>query len=471
MRRFGLTFHEVKSPVDVFVFCKYDVEMDEYTMQNGFIKNSLLNFNRNILAILLGFASSIIIARALGPEKQGIYTLVVLLPSMLFTFLNIGISSASVYYIGREKYSLGTIVSTNVFLALVISVISIIVGVLCIGLFKDVFFKSVPVAYLLLILSSLPFLFVTSFLQAVFQGLQAFGIFNLVSICGSIANLLFLAVGVLFLKLGVMGAITSFLASAITPLLLLIVFLKKRHIPIGAKYVSKEFIKDCLMYGYKAHLSNILAFLNYRIDILIISYFLSPMAVGVYNVAVSIAEKLWIVSQPVSAVLFPRISSSKDDAERNGLTAKVTRNVLFLSIVVGIGLFFVSDLLIGIMFGEKYEAASKLIKILLIGITLFSAERILSNDLAGRGKPELNLYTSLFTVVINIILNLLFIPKWSFYGAATATSVAYSLTFILKVWLFCRTTGSDVFSLLFINRMDIELYKSFSNKLIRREKN
>ncbi|NNV07401.1 flippase [Geobacillus sp. MMMUD3] len=445
--------------------------MDEYTMQNGFVKNSLLNFNRNIITILLGFASAIIIARALGPEKQGIYALIVLLPNMLFTFLNIGVSSASVYYIGKEKYSLETIVSTNVFLALMMSVVSIIVGVLGISLFKGIFFKDVPAIYLFLILSSLPFLFANSFLQAIFQGLQEFGIFNLVSISGSIVNLIFLVVGVFFLKLGVIGAMAAFLASVITPLLLLIFFLKKKHISIDARYMSVEFIKDSLLYGYKAHLSNILAFLNYRIDILIISYFLSPIAVGVYNVAVSIAEKLWIVSQPVSSVLFPRISSAKDDTERNSLTAKVARNVLSLSIIVGIGLFFVSDLLISIMFGEKYEEAANLIKILLLGITLFSAERILSNDLAGRGKPELNLYTSLFTVVINIVLNLLFIPKWGFYGAAIATSVAYSLTFALKVWLFCRTTGTNVLSLLLITRTDIELYKTFSSKLIRWGKN
>ena len=97
---------------------------------NSFIRNSLLNFNRNILTMVLGFASTIIIARVLGPEKQGIYTLVVLLPNMLVTFLNVGIGPASVYYVGKQKYSIETIVSTNIFLALIISAISIVIGIL-----------------------------------------------------------------------------------------------------------------------------------------------------------------------------------------------------------------------------------------------------------------------------------------------------------------------------------------------------
>ncbi|KYD19798.1 flippase [Caldibacillus debilis] len=438
---------------------------------NSFIRNSLLNFNRNILTMVLGFASVIIIARVLGPEKQGIYTLVVLLPNMLVTFLNIGIGPASVYYVGKQKYSIETIVSTNIFLALIISAISIVIGILSIVLFRDTFFKGVPIIYLFIILSVLPLLFANSFLQAVFQGLQDFKVFNLVAIFGSIMNLVFLIIVVLLLRLNVVGAIISFFASVIAPTLILIIYLKKRNIIVRFKYISKEFIKDSFIYGYKAHLSNILAFVNYRADILMISYFLSPAAVGIYNVAVSIAEKLWVVSQPVSAVLFPRISSAKTDEERNNLTAKVARNVLLLSIIIGFILFLISDLFIEIMFGEKYKAASNIIKILLVGITLFSAERILSNDLAGRGKPELNLYTSLFTVVVNIILNLIFIPKWGFYGAAVATSVAYSLTFILKIWVFCYVTKSNVFSLLFINQLDIALYKHFFNNLTRGLKN
>lgn len=438
---------------------------------NSFIRNSLLNFNRNILTMILGFASSIIIARALGPEKQGIYALVVLLPNMLVTFLNVGIGSASVYYVGKRKYSIETIVSTNVFLALLISLISIVIGIISIFLFRDTFFKGVPIIYLFIILSVLPLLFANSFLQAVFQGLQDFKVFNLVAIFGSIMNLVFLIIVVLLLKLNVIGAIISFFASVIAPTIILIIYLKKRNIIVRFKYISKEFIKDSLTYGYKAHLSNILAFVNYRADILMISYFLSPAAVGIYNVAVNIAERLWIISQPVSAVLFPRISSAKNDEERNNLTAKVARNVLLLSIIIGFILFLISDLLIEIMLGEKYKAASNIIKILLVGITLFSAERILSNDLAGRGNPELNLYTSLFTVVVNIILNLIMIPKWGFYGAALATSVAYSLTFILKVLVFCYITKSNVFSLLFINQLDRALYKQLFNKVIRGLKN
>src|SRR5690606_18744003 len=122
------------------------------------------------------------------------------------------------------------------------------------------------------------------------------------------------------------------------------------------------------------------------------------------------------ISQPVSAVLFPRISSSNNEEEQNELTAKVSRNVLFLSIIAGLIFYLSSDLLISILFGLDYLESSTVIKLLLPGITVFSAERILSNSLAGKGRPELNLYTSLFTVFSNISLNFIFIPIYGLNG-------------------------------------------------------
>jgi O-antigen/teichoic acid export membrane protein len=425
---------------------------------NSFFKNSMLNFNRNIITMILGLASTIIIARVLGPEKQGIFTLVLLLPTMLTTFFNIGIGSATVYYIGKKKYELTTIVSTNIFLAFTISLTSIVIGFLFIYFFGDTFLNGVPKLLLLIIMGGLPLVFLNTFLQAIFQGLQDFVVYNLIVIAGNVVNIVFILITLLVLQLDLIGALVSYFSSIITPTLILFVYLRKRNLTFKLKSVSKSFIKDCIYYGYKVHFSNILSFINYRADLILLSYFLNPAAVGVYNVSVSITEKLWIVSQPVSTVLFPKISSSNSNKERNLLTTMVARNVLMLSFLVSLLLFFTSEYFILLLFGEKYQAAANIIKILLVGITLLSAEKILSNDLAGRGKPELNLYTSLLTIIINIILNIIFIPIWGVNGAAVATTISYSLTFFVKLIIFCNETKVNYLSVILFNKDDVALY-------------
>ena len=71
-----------------------------------------------------------LIARLLGPEKQGQYTLIILLPTILYTFLNSGISISTVYFVGIKKYSDQEIYFTNLFFSLALSFFSMVIGLL-----------------------------------------------------------------------------------------------------------------------------------------------------------------------------------------------------------------------------------------------------------------------------------------------------------------------------------------------------
>lgn len=435
---------------------------------NSFFRNSIMNFSSNILTIILGLLTTVIIARTLGVEGQGIFTLITLLPTMLMTFMNFGIAPATVYYIGREKYSMNTIVTTNIILGLALSLLAMVVGLGAAFLFENTFFDGVPMVALLSILLVMPLLFFNSFLQAVYQGTQNFKRYNTINVTSKLIQVIFLVLMFVVLDLTITEVLISFAVGAMLPTLLIVGYLRKDGVQFKFKNFSKDLTKDCFKYGYKAHLSNIVAFLNYRIDILLISFFLNPAAVGIYNVAVSIAERLWIFSQPVSAALFPRIATIENEQERNELTTMTARNVLYLSALFGFFFFALSDWAVYVLFGKEYEQASATIKILLIGITLFSAERILSNDIAGRGRPEINLYTSIFTVSSNIILNIILIPKLGFNGAALATSITYSLTFFVKLYIFMRITRVNISDILILKKKDIITYVLIIKRLIKR---
>lgn len=434
---------------------------------SNFLKNSIFTFTRNIVVVFLGIITTVLIARVLGPEKQGMYALIILLPTMLMTFLNLGIGSATVFYLGRQKYSLRTILSTNVILAIIFSCFSALVGSGIILLFGEYFFSGISVPLLFSFLSTLPILFLNSFNQSVFQGIEDFKVFNLITVIGKVVNLGTLILFIYLLPFDLLGALIAFVLGHLTTLILILYIFIKRNYRLKVSDFSFAYVIDGLKYGLKAHFSNILSFLNYRVDILLISFFIGPSAVGIYNVAVQIAERLWIISQPVSAVLFPRISSSTKD-EQDDLTATVARNVLFLSIVAGIVFYVLSDKVIYVLFGIEYIEATVVIKILLPGITVFAFERILSNSLAGKGKPELNLYTSMFTVVCNISLNVVFIPIYGLNGAAFATSTTYFLSTIIKLIIYVRFTKCKITSLIIMGKSDFAIYKAVINKVIKK---
>ncbi|MBF2052871.1 MAG: polysaccharide biosynthesis C-terminal domain-containing protein [Candidatus Sericytochromatia bacterium] len=203
-----------------------------------------------------------------------------------------------------------------------------------------------------------------------------------------------------------------------------------------------------IQYGYKAHLSNILAFLNYKADIFLVNFFLGPASTGVYIVAVQIAERLWMLSQAAGTILLPHLSSlNQREDERAKITPVVTRMVLFVTFLGAIFIAVIGFVLLHLLFGHKFRPSFAPLLLLLPGMVLGAASRILANDIASRGKPEINMYSSLIVIIVNIIGNIVLIPEFGLSGAALATSIAYSVNFgfrLLSYWLFTHARIKDV---------------------------
>ena len=66
---------------------------------------------------------------------------------------------------------------------------------------------------------------------------------------------------------------------------------------------------------------------------------------------------------------------------------------------------------------------------------------MLSNDIAGRGRPILNTYIGMLTLAINVVLNLVWIPKYAITGSAWASTVSYSAQRVSSLFLYCRLSG------------------------------
>jgi O-antigen/teichoic acid export membrane protein len=439
------------------------------SQSKNFFKNTVATMSRQVLGVLLGLLVSVIIARVLGPNGNGIYTKITLLPTTLETLLNLGVISAGVYFVGQKKYEIKDIVKTNTYSGLLISMMTIVVGAIVVQLFADKVFQGVPHNYMYLILIIMPLLLLNDVYLVVFQGVQDFRSFNALALARQIANLGTLALFLFVFHTGVVGTVFSFSLGVLGQFLLTLYLLKKRmQITVFSGKFSKDYYQKSFSFGIKAHFSNILSFINYRADMFIISAYLTSSAVGLYGVAVSIAEKLWIISQAIASVLYPVISSSTDENSRNRLTSVICRNVLFFSIVGGIIFYLASDLVFAVLFGTKYNQSSYLLKLLMPGIILFSVDRILSGDLAGRGKPELNMYTSIFTVVANIALNIYWVPRIGIAGSSIASAITYSLSSFIKMVLFKRYTGVPYSQFLFPQKEDLVFIKQIIRKKLMR---
>ncbi len=427
-----------------------------------FAKDTALTLTARVAGLTLALLSSIVIARALGPEGTGVYTLAILFPLLIITFTNLGVGPATVYYVAQEKYSLREVLGNNVLLSAVIGTVATLVGLGLVVLSQGQIFPSVAPSYLALALLLVPVnLFSQQYVNHILLGARRIKEFSAASVLQKLLFLPLVFLTTVVLGLGVFGALWATILSS--TVLCVFLFPWVMRIAGGIRYrLNYAYLRDAFRYGIKAHLGNIIGFLNYRVEVFLLGIFLPVAAVGFYAVAVGLAEKLWFLSESASTVLFPTVSAEKDEYQRKTFTPLVSRNILFITALGAAALFLVSEWVIVLLYSEEYLLSVRLFRILLPGIVLLSASRILANDIAGRGLPLLNTYVGAIGVVLQVALNLVWIPRYGASGAAWATTVSYGITLAVRLWMYMRLSGNSWATVIVPQPSDWLLYRQLA---------
>lgn len=426
-------------------------------MASNYIKNVLFVFIGRVIQLAFGMLISIAIARTLGPEKQGIYSMAILLPAILLIFLNFGISSANIFYIGGKKYSLMEIFSANIVCSIVISIFAILLGLTIIYFFSDKLFYGISQEYLLLSLISVPFQLFFGFALAILNGMKDFKKSNILQVFQSFIYFILIVVLFLFFGLGIKEIIISQTIAIVIVCMIIFTQIKNRIVNFTLSFNNKILL-GLFSYGSKDCLVNISSFLHYRIDIFMLNYFLNPLSVGFYFIATSIIEKLWIISDSASIVLFSEVSSETNKERIKKSTPLVCRNIIFINLIVAILFYIISNWIIIFLYSERFLNSVIPFQILLIGLVTISGWRVLANDLCGRGKPLLNTYITVASIILNVILNIILIPEHGIVGAAWATSISYSFALIVVLVVYSKISENKIVDIVLIKKSDFIFY-------------
>jgi len=414
-------------------------------IQNGLFGSRLrrnigYTFGRQMLAAGAQLLLVVIIARALGPEGNGQYAMAILLPNLMVNFLNLGVGPATVYFVGRGELTANQAMIGNFWLGLRLAAIGLLGGLPVLYFFGNSLFPGVPLGLLLFGLTAFPVSLLLAYLNTILQGLEDFRAFNATTLIPPYVTLAGTALTLLALGMGTQAAVAAYLLGQAFGLLAAITILRRKQHGEPKREPGVGQTRQVLGYGWKAHLSNILAFVNHRADIFLVNLFLAPAATGVYVIAVQIAERLWMLSKAASTVLFPRLSAmSADPPARLRLTNRGFWVVLLLTASAGaFGAIALHWLLVPV-FGAEYDEAMGVFLWLLPGIIAGAGSRVQSNCIAAAGKPEWNMYVAILVVSTNVILNIILIPVLGITGAAIATSIAYISNAVVKFFLVLKT--------------------------------
>lgn len=425
----------------------------------------------NVLAIALGLLSNVALARLLGPSGKGVYDLALAAAALAGIVLGLSLPSGVIYVAAREKLNLRI-------LATQLAAVVLVQGLLAAFFLSVIQPASWAVALLppelgraaiVLIALTLIFTEYANYWRALLLGRQEIMIANRRDLAARAIHLALLLAAItaaFFAALTVTAALLLWLNLAVM-FLRSAIFLQALRKPWRASHGSSGF-KQMLQYALPCYFSNLTQFLNYRLDVFLVSFFVGSAAVGWYVLAASMAQLLWQFSNAAATVLMPRIAASSHEREQHAeRTAQVTRLVFWLSLCLGLVLLSMVRPLVILLYGEAFRPSLAPIFWLMPGVVVFSIANVLASYLAGIGRPQLNLLVSLAGLVVTLALDLLLIPRWNIVGAAIASSASYFTSAVVIIVLFRRESGARLRDLLLPQREDFARLRALAAKLFQ----
>jgi O-antigen/teichoic acid export membrane protein len=198
-------------------------------------------------------------------------------------------------------------------------------------------------------------------------------------------------------------------------------------------------------FGLRAHLSNVITFLNYRIALYLVSFLLDPTAAGQYALSIQLAEVLWLIAGAASVIVFPE--SAAHTSTPAALRVMVRRVALSVFKFTAVGALLAGALAAGgipWVFGRAYGGAVLPFVILLPGVVTWSYMSVVANSLAGMGCQRVNIVGALLSLTLNSAGCVLAIPVWGMRGAALASTVAFAATALYTAIMYHRIMADRV---------------------------
>jgi O-antigen/teichoic acid export membrane protein len=187
-----------------------------------------------------------------------------------------------------------------------------------------------------------------------------------------------------------------------------------------------------------------IAIASYNFDSVLLGFMKGSAAVGLYNAAYKPVTA--ILAMPVTYFigLFPALSRSytRNNAEFREIVVRSLRLMTMLAVPIGVGGIFLAEPIINFLFGSAYIHSVPALQILSWSAVLVMLRGTYRQSLNAAGQQHLDLRCAGTAFAINVILNLLLIPRFGIIGAATATVISELIWVSLAIYLFHRHVAS-----------------------------
>ncbi|MCD2257651.1 lipopolysaccharide biosynthesis protein [Psychroserpens luteolus] len=391
--------------------------------KNRIIKGGFYLTIVNVLSQFLAIVVNIVLARLLLPEDFGLVALTMTYIGFITLFTNMGFGSSIIHEQSTTNKQLSSIYWLNYGLSIFSFIIIISTAKFAANFYDEPKLSAIVYVAALNILIN-PFY---SIQYKLLERDLEFKTISKINLSGILVGSISAIIGAYY-GLGVYALVIQPLVSSVVRMMLILVY--KRWFP--KFYFNIKEIKHMIWYSLKFKASQMSMYFERNIDYLILGKFFTSVILGYYAFAYNIMyTPVKRISYIFSEVLFPSFSSFKNDKIKiiNGYFKSVNL-VALVSIPAMTILAFNADLIIHLVFGQKWDGAIPIVRILCFAGAIQSISQFGGVIFSSIGKPEVTLYVSIgrtILTVLAIILGVQYGVLWVAYFLVIAKALSYIL--------------------------------------------
>lgn len=417
-------------------------------------KNTIIFVSSKIIGAFSSFILIIFLARFLGADNFGVY-------SIIFSFyLILGIGgSFGIGTMFRKKLTKHSnsmqIINSGYFIALIIGIIIFIFSFLSSNFFAGLYhqnisldLKIVSISFLLFILYNLTL----SCLVGLNKIKQA-----------SIANLfyylsqLFAVIILVLLGYQIFGAIMGLLISIITGLIISLIYLIKS---INLKFIlpSKKILKEILSFSFPVMISNVSVLGLTNFAVMFLAVYVIPFKIGNYSAAFRLSRIIEVLLLSSTFILLSTFSTIFNNKHLKEKLNAIFNNSLYYTLIFLIPLivYLVSSAvpLSSLLFSSQYSLAPHYFQIMIIGFGILIITNFSTTLLISYGDTKKFMKYQLLIILIEFLLLLIFTPIFKIIST------------IVILFIIFPILSNIIFLKVLSNQFSIKLYPKILKLLI-----
>lgn len=415
--------------------------MAEEIIEQKTINNSKIARNTSYFTIALAlqkvfsFIYFIIIARSIGPEKIGDYVSALAYATLFGIFIDIGLSTGLIREIAKKKDQAKTYLQSIISVKLILAIITYLLVLVSIKFLEISGYRPPNLslmfwAGIIMVLDSFTLTF-----YAVFRGLQNL----LYESIGTIINkIIVFIVGILAVK--IFGSVTALLWAILIGSLFnvfyvgILLTIKAKIIPLPAW--DKSSFKYLFKLSIPFFIAGIFVAIYGNIDQILLKTLTEEKYAGWYGVAYKLTFALQFIPLAFIGSIYPAYAEYYVTAKEKlkNVFQKAIKYLMIIALPISLGTIILADKIIIGLYSRAFEASITPLQILIAGLLFIFLNFPIGYLLNACNKQTIQSINIGIAVVINLVLNLILIPKYTFIGASIASLSSAVFMFIFGMF-------------------------------------